>query len=55
MKPVSIRIPDLDLERLQQLAAAEDRDVSWLIRRAIRNYLHRDAEPSHDTREHAVS
>lgn len=33
--PVTIRIPGELHDRLQRLAAAEDRSVSWIVRRCI--------------------
>jgi predicted transcriptional regulator len=53
MKTVHVRIPDAHLAQLQQIAADRDRDLSWLMRKIVREYLQTDAETSIETSQHA--
>lgn len=55
MKPIHVRIPDSHHARLEELAVAADRDFSWIVRKAVRQYLETAAETSRDTPEHAVT
>jgi len=55
VKTVHVRIPDAHLARLQQVAAERDRDLSWLMRKIVREYLQTEAETSIETSQHALS
>jgi predicted transcriptional regulator len=55
VKTVHVRIPDTHLARLQQLAAERDRDLSWLMRKIVWEYLQTDVETSIETSQHALS
>lgn len=39
MAQINIRIPDEDKIKLEQIAQEEDRNISWLVRKAIQMYL----------------
>ena len=55
MKTVHVRIPDAHRDRLQQIAAGSDRDLSWLMRKIVREYLQNEVETSIETSQHALS
>lgn len=39
MREFHVRIPDAHLAELRELGQRDDRDIAYLIRRAIKNYL----------------
>ncbi|GAA1544438.1 hypothetical protein GCM10009678_28900 [Actinomadura kijaniata] len=41
-----VRVDKAFKERLTAYAASQERDVSWVIRKAIKEYLDRHEEPS---------
>lgn len=55
MKTVHVRIPDAHVDRLQQIAVDRDRDLSWLMRKIVREYLQTEAETSIEVSQHALS
>lgn len=36
---INLRIDETDLEKLKEIARKEDRTVSWIIRKAIFDYI----------------
>ena len=40
MAQITVRIPDEYKEFLDKKAVEEDRNLSWLVRKAIENYIH---------------
>ena len=43
MQPRMVRMPDDLYAEVQRLAEQDDRSVSWMIRRAVREYTQRSA------------
>jgi len=39
MAQITVRIPDEDKEFLDKKAAEEDRNISWVVRKAIKYYI----------------
>ena len=39
MAQITVRIPDEDRDKLEQIAQKEDRKISYIVRRAIQEYL----------------
>ena len=39
MAQITVRIPDEDRNKLEQIAKEEDRKISYIVRKAIREYL----------------
>jgi len=46
MRTVHIRVPDQHVAQLEAIAAIEERDLSWIVRRAIRDFLQATLEPA---------
>ena len=39
MAQINVRIPDEDRDKLEQIAQEQDRNISWLVRKAIQLYI----------------
>jgi predicted transcriptional regulator len=39
MAKICVNLPDDDKEAIEKLAAADERNISWIVRKAIQEYL----------------
>lgn len=44
MAQITVRIPDEDRDKLEQIAQEEDRKISYIVRRAIQEYLDKQSK-----------
>ena len=51
LKPIAIKLPESDRERLSRLAEAKKRSPHWLAKEAISQYLEREEAAEHFKQE----
>ena len=44
MARISIVIPDEDKKAIEEIAARQDRNMSWIVRAAIQEYIEKNKE-----------
>ena len=44
MAQINVRIPDEDRDALEQIAQEQDRNISWLVRKAIQEFLEKQQQ-----------
>lgn len=54
MRNITIRVPEEDIEGLDEIAARQERDRSWIVRKIIREHLKKKRKEANGNAAHSA-